>query len=143
VRSGRVPSFVFFYSGHGILGAEGQAALTLSDGTLTQRLLYERVLDRVPPGVVIHVIVDACHAETLAGARGGNAEGVTLSPDDVAAYMSESVPARYHHVGMAIASGRDGNAHEWDAYQSGVFTHEVISAMRGAADVNGDQLVEY
>ena len=143
VRNGRSPSFLFFYSGHGVLGADGQAALTLSDGMLTQRLLYERVLDRVPAGVITHLIVDACHAEALARPRDGNAEVVTLSPDDIAAYVSQSLPARYHHVGVAVASSRDGNAHEWDLYQSGVFTHEVISAMRGAADINGDQRVEY
>ncbi len=143
VRNGRTPSFLFFYSGHGVLGADGQVALTLSDGMLTQRLLYEGVLDHVPAGVITHLVVDACHAEALARPRDGNAEVVTLSPADIAAYVSQSLPARYHLVGMAIASGRDGNAHEWDAYQSGVFTHEVISALRGAADINGDQRVEY
>ena len=34
-------------------------------------------------------------------------------------------------------------AHEWDAYQGGVFTHEVLSGLRGAADVNGDRRLEF
>src|SRR5205085_8359123 len=58
-------------------------------------------------------------------------------------YLADSAPGRYLRVGMAIASSRDGVAHEWDLYQSGVFTHELISALRGAADVNGDGRVEY
>ncbi|HEY7373931.1 MAG TPA: caspase family protein, partial [Polyangia bacterium] len=142
VRAGRTPVFSFFYSGHGVADGDGRVALTLLDGVLTQRMLFERVVDRVPAGV-IHLIVDACHADGLARARGGQAEAVALSADDVAAYLADSAPGRYLRVGIAIAGSRDGVAHEWDLYQSGVFTHELISALRGAADVNGDRRVEY
>jgi hypothetical protein len=44
---------------------------------------------------------------------------------------------------VAIASSSDAETHEWDEYQSGIFTHEVLSGLRGAADVNRDGRVEY
>jgi caspase domain-containing protein len=141
-RAGRTPVFFFFYSGHGVHGVDGQAALTLLDGSLSRKMLYEHVLDQAPADVV-HLLVDACYAEAIVSPRDGDAKVVPLSPSDVAAYLSQSTLARYPRVGMAIASSSDGTAHEWDLYQSGVFTHELISALRGAADVNGDRRIEY
>jgi hypothetical protein len=35
------------------------------------------------------------------------------------------------------------NSHEWEAFGAGVFSHEVRSAMRGAADLDGDGAVSY
>ena len=34
-------------------------------------------------------------------------------------------------------------SHEWSAYRAGVFSHEVRSALTGAADVSGDGRVDY
>jgi hypothetical protein len=141
-RAGRTTVFSFFYSGHGARDGDGQAALTLLDGALSRRMLYERILDRAPADVV-HLFVDACHAEEIVRLRDGDAKAVPLSPDDVAAYVSQATLARYPQVGIAVASSTNAVAHEWDLYQSGVFTHQVISALRGAADVNADGRVEY
>ena len=138
----RASVFSFFYSGHGVRGADGQVGLALSDGVLWQQLLYERILDRAPADLV-HVFIDACHAGELVRLRDGDAKTVTLSPEDVATYVAQATPARYPHVGLAVANSRSGDAHEWDQYQSGVFTHEVISALRGGADINGDRRIEY
>jgi hypothetical protein len=33
--------------------------------------------------------------------------------------------------------------HEWDVYRQGVFSYEVLSGLRGAADVNRDGRIEY
>ena len=142
LSAGRTPVFSFFYSGHGLRGADGQGGLTLLDGTLSRHLLYERVFD-LAPASVIHLFVDACHAEEIVRPRDGDAAVVPLTPADVAAFLAQSTLERYPQMGIAIASTRDGSAHEWDLYQSGVFTHEVISALRGAADVNNDGRVEY
>ena len=141
-RAGRSTVLFIFYSGHGVLGSDGQVALTLADGMLPRRLLYERVLDHAPADVV-HLFVDACHAETIVNPRDGNARSVSLSPHDVAAFLSQNTLGRYPNVGVGIASSSSDTANEWDFYQSGVFTHELISALRGAADVNGDRRVEY
>jgi Caspase domain len=141
-RAGRTSVFSFFYSGHGGRGADGTPGLTLLDGALSRQMLYERVLDRAP-ATIVHLVIDACHAQAIVRPRDADAQMVPLSPADVAIYVSQGTLARYPQVGIAIASSRDGATHEWDLFQSGVFTHEVISALRGAADVNGDRRIEY
>ena len=42
-----------------------------------------------------------------------------------------------------VASTSTEQTHEWDAFRSGVFTHEVLSGLRGAADVDGNRRIEY
>ena len=42
-----------------------------------------------------------------------------------------------------LSSSAAQNSHEWEAYQAGVFSHEVRSALRGAADHDGDGVVTY
>ena len=140
--AGRTTVFSFFYSGHGVRAADGEATLTLLDEGLTRRMLFERVIDRAPADV-IHLFIDACHAEAMVRSRDGDASAniVALSPDDIA--DSQRQLGKHPNVGFIVASSSEGAAHEWDAYQSGVFTHEVVSAMRGAADVNGDGRIEY
>jgi hypothetical protein len=141
-RAGDTPVLTFFYSGHGAVDESGEPSLTLLDGPLSRRLFYEQVLDKVPARIV-HVVVDACHADALVRFRDVNAASVVLSPDQVDATLAETTRAHYPQVGFVIATGGSADAFEWDRYGSGVFTHEVISGLRGAADVNGDGRVEY
>jgi hypothetical protein len=42
-----------------------------------------------------------------------------------------------------MATTADQESHEWSRIQSGVFTHELLSGLSGAADVNSDGVVEY
>lgn len=42
---------------------------------------------------------------------------------------------------LSTSSGRD--SHEWDRYQSGVFSYQVRSALRGAADADRDATISY
>ena len=44
---------------------------------------------------------------------------------------------------MILATTLGQQAHEWSAIESGVFTHELLSGLLGAADVNADQRIEY
>lgn len=142
MRAGRTAVFFFFYSGHGVRGRDGGGALTLLDAEIDRQTLFAKVLAQVP-AEVIHVVIDACHAEALVRARDGDEHAVSLTPSDVAAYLSQTTLNQYPRVGVVVASTSEGTAHEWDLYQSGVFTHEVLSALRGAADVNGDGRIEY
>jgi len=68
---------------------------------------------------------------------------VTLSPGQADLTRLEASRSRHPQVGVLIASSGPNDAFEWDHYGSGVFTHEVLSALRGAADVNGDGRIEY
>jgi hypothetical protein len=134
------PVLLFFYSGHG-QGAPA-AALTLADAPLTRTLLYDEILAGLPARYV-HLIVDACHAESVVRPRDASAEVVDVAPADARQLAAAETLARFPSVGAIIASAADKQAHEWDAWQSGVFTHELLSGLRGAADINGDGRIEY
>jgi hypothetical protein len=141
-RAGTTPVFVFFYSGHGARDANGEPAFALLGGTLSQTAMHERVLDRLRSQAV-HLVIDACHAEAVVRPRDIEAKSVEIRPEDLIEHLSKASSARYPHVGLVVASSRGAATHEWDLYQSGVFTHEVISGLRGVADVNHDGRVEY
>jgi hypothetical protein len=144
-RAGDSPTLIFFYSGHGARtqpDGGGEAALTLHDGVLSQTALHEQVLGKVRAGIV-HLVIDACHAEAVVRSRDVDAQTVEIPAAEMAMLLSQGTSARYPHVGLVIASRSNAPSHEWDLYQSGVFSHEVISGLRGGADVNGDGRVEY
>jgi len=132
----------FFYSGHGQLDSDGRANLTLADGALSQDVLYNEVLPALAGGTV-HLMIDACHAEALIRPRDVTAETVEVSASDVASASLRGRLAHLPNVGAIMASASNTQAHEWDEYQTGVFTHELLSGLRGGADVNGDGRVEY
>ena len=132
----------FFYSGHGWLDSEGRANLTLADGALSQDVLYNEVLPALP-GRTVHLMIDACHAEALIRPRDVTAETVELSASEVASASLRSRLGHLPNVGVIMASASNTQAHEWDDYQTGVFTHELLSGLRGGADVNGDGRIEY
>lgn len=136
------PTVLIFYSGHGTGAGKEAAALTLLDGALTRDLLYDEVLAPLHARFV-HVFVDACHAEAVLRPRDRQAEIVTPTPLETSAYLAKETMARFPHVGAVVASTAGAQAHEWDGYGSGIFTHELLSALRGAADVDGNGRIEY
>jgi hypothetical protein len=120
----------------------GGAALSLLDGGLTRAWLYERLLARVPARV-IHVIVDACHAEAVVRPRDADAAVEPLDRIERESYLDTDTLKRFPNVGAVLASSSSAQSFEWDAFRSGVFAHQLLSGLRGAADVNGDSRVEY
>jgi hypothetical protein len=141
-RAGEQTSVILFYSGHGTLGDNGEGSLALLDGVLTREDLYERILARLHARIV-HVLVDACHAESVVRPRDSRAVTTAVSGTTAAAYVAGITLGRFPNVGAIVSSASAKQAHEWELYQGGVFTHEVLSGLRGAADVNGDHQVEY
>jgi len=141
-RAGLNPVFVFFFSGHGSRAQDTGAALVLLDGALTGKGLREQILDKVH-AQTIHLVIDACHADAVARPRDVDAKTTSVTPAEIMAQLSADMSASYPNVGLVLASDGGNPSHEWDLYQSGVFTHEVISALRGAADVNHDGRIEY
>ncbi len=140
-RGDRTVVYLFF-SGHGMLRDGGDAALALLDGGITQQVLYDEILDKLPADYV-HLFVDACHAEAIVRPRDLEAHAVPVSRPEASAFLMRSTLARFPHVGAIVAAASDAQAHEWDLLQQGVFTHELLSALRGAADVNHDGRIEY
>jgi hypothetical protein len=139
---GDEPIVIFFYSGHGILSQDAPPALSLLDAPLTRAVLYDDILAPLPARY-IHLIIDACHAEAVVRPRDARAESSTLSDAEREAYETRATLRRFPNVGAVIATSSSAQAHEWDVYQRGIFSYQVMSGLRGAADTNGDGSVEY
>lgn len=131
-----------FFSGHGVVRPGTGPALALLDGYVSHDLLYEEILSKIPADFV-HVFIDACHAEGVVRPRDADARSVPVSAAEAEAFLLHSTLARFPHVGAIVAASSDSRSHEWDQLSHGVFTSELLSALRGAADVNRDQRIEY
>jgi hypothetical protein len=139
---GEEPELVFFFSGHGVKDGTGAASLSLLDGALTRTWLYDRLLAAVPARFT-HLVIDACHAEALVRPRDANATLETLEEAERESYVNAATLDRFPHVGAVLASTSSAPSFEWDAYRGGVFAHQLLSGLRGGADVNADGVIEY
>ena len=124
----------FYFAGHGDL-ADGEGYVSLLDGRLTRTQFSERFLD----GIVAdrkHVIVDACKSYFFVAGRGPGGRRVA----ETSAYAG---PPPRPGVGYVLSTSSDVESHEWAAYNGGVFSHEVRSAIVGGGDLDGDGHVSY
>jgi hypothetical protein len=134
-RGERTILYVVF-AGHGNVRRD-RAYLTLEDARLSPEELLDTVVE--PVGAArAHLIIDACHSYLFAMSRG---PGGTHRP--VRGFLEEALRARNPRVGFLVSSSQSGETHEWEAFQSGVFSHEVRSGLTGAADADGDGLISY
>ena len=135
------------FSGHGSSRGDGEPYLAFLDGELTGDDLFERVVAKLAADRV-HLIIDACNAGAVVGMKGrfdreAEAQRVELSEEALRQLAKTRALARYPNVGVIVAASAGQEAHEWSRIESGVFSHEVFSALVGPADVNGDLLIEY
>jgi hypothetical protein len=146
---GDEPELFFVYAGHGDVDATGQGYINLHDTKLTRADLYR---DIVGPSKArfVHVIIDACKSYFMVNARGGSRwvdDRVPAAEDrsdaQVQAFLAEEQLERYPRAGVIVATSGDQETHEWARYQGGILSHELRSALSGAADVNGDGRIEY
>ncbi len=86
-----------------------------------------------------HVIVDACKSYFLAFEKGPGGQRERYRGN----FARTTVPARLANTGFLLSTSSDGDSHEWERYQAGVFSHEVRSGLRGAADVDRDGHITY
>jgi len=141
-RQGNEPVLLLFYSGHGVVKANAPPALAMLDGPLTRAVLYDEILAALPARYV-HLIVDACHAEAIVRPRDAQAEVTPARDADLESYAARNTLRRFPNVGAIVATASAAEAHEWDQLQRGVFSHQILSGLRGAADINRDGLIEY
>jgi hypothetical protein len=120
----------FVYSGHGSVSS-ANAFIHLLDGPFSRTDLREQVLRRIG-GARAHVIIDSCNSYFLVSSRG---ERVAVS--------EEETLDRFPEVGFLLSTSDAREVHEWSGYHAGVFSHQVIGALQGAADVDGDGVVTY
>ena len=144
---GNHPEVVITFSGHGGTAADGEGYLAFHDGTLSRSVWTTEVLDRFRD-VPLHMIIDSCHAGSVVGLRGPfdrevNASLERSSPPPADAWLGARPLSAYPLAGALVSSAPEQEAHEWSRVESGVFTHEVVSGLRGAADIDGNLEVEY
>ena len=122
----------FYFSGHGSMNG-ASAYLHLADGRFTRADLHARLLRPLKNVGRLHVIIDSCHAWFLVNARGAR----------VAVAQDLERFDQYPRAGFLLSTSRRKAVHEWAGYRGGVFTHQLLGALRGAADVNTDATVTY
>ncbi|MCA9667478.1 MAG: caspase family protein [Myxococcales bacterium] len=123
-----------FYTGHGDV-ERGEGYVQLRSGRLYRSKLLAH-LARVSAKRT-HVIIDACKSYFLVFDRGGSRRRRTLG-----GFLPADTPLPAS-TGLILSTSSAQSSHEWEAYQAGVFSHEVRSALRGAADQNSDGVVTY
>jgi hypothetical protein len=130
-RESAIPTLlVFYYSGHA-----DEAGLHLGPGTLPWSELKQR-LDDAAAGLRI-ALVDACQSGSLTRMK-----GFSLGPPIKAADAGGTSPEPAHHGLAVIVASEIGEAAQESLEIGGsFFTHYLVSALRGAADADGDQRV--
>jgi hypothetical protein len=125
-HAGRDAVLIVYYSGHG-----DADALHLGDSQLPLREL--EALVRGSAAQVRILVIDACRSGAVTRVKGGRpAPPIVLSD-------TEDLDGEGVIVLTASAAGED--AQESDDLGGSFFTHYLLSALRGAADDNGDQVV--
>jgi hypothetical protein len=140
--AGHATVFYFVVIGHGKVGSGGEGYISLLDSSFSRTDLFHEVLAR-SPATTNHVIVDACNAYFLVHRRGGDDDGGPSRGSAVKAFVAREDLSRYPNTGVLLSTSSEKDTHEWSAYRAGVFSHQLRSAMAGAADVNGDGAIEY
>jgi Caspase domain len=136
-RERRVKTLLYFvYAGHGNV-KEGRGYITLEDAQLDAEALDSRVVDAIDADQT-HFIVDACDSYFLALGRGPG--GQRHEAHGFAGWQGLRVR---DSVGLLLSTSSARESHEWSGFQAGVFSHEVRSALYGAADADGDGQVSY
>jgi hypothetical protein len=136
-RDRRVKTLLYFvYAGHGNV-KEGRGYITLEDAQLDAEALDAQVVDAVHADRT-HFIVDACDSYFLALGRGPG--GQRREAHGFAGWQGLRVR---DSVGLLLSTSSARESHEWSGFQAGVFSHEVRSALYGAADADGDGQVSY
>lgn len=118
--------FLFYYSGHG-----SESALHIAGKRWERKQIHE-VLDSIPADFKL-AMIDACESGGLLRQKGAL---VITTPKIEATHSIE-------HKGLVIlsSSSRVEQAQESQSYQGAVFSHHVLTGLRGAADFNNDDQV--
>ena len=143
---GEVVDFFFVFAGHGETGENGEGRMHLRDGPISRSELLSSVVG-TSRATFNHLIIDACHAQSLVFNRGAAPEDEGFRPDDfgdvIKGYLARADLRSYPNTGAILASTSGRETHEWDAFEAGIFSHAVRSGLTGVADANGDGAIEY
>ncbi|HEX3758587.1 MAG TPA: caspase family protein [Kofleriaceae bacterium] len=136
--AGREVELFLYYSGHGDV-SHGEGYVLLEDRHLTRTVLAD-LLER-SPATRNHVVIDACKSYFLAFEKGPGGHRARFSGSF--AVPAELSPGRLANTGFVLSTSSDRDSHEWERFGAGVFSHEVRSALLGAADIDRDGRISY
>ncbi|MCK6550154.1 hypothetical protein L6R52_30245 [Myxococcota bacterium] len=140
------PELLLLYAGHGDVDERGEGYVTLHDAKLTRGELYRDIIG-VSKARFVHVVVDACKSYFLVKSRGGPWKDDSVADDRsdeaVRALLLDETLDRYPRAGVIVATSGDQETHEWSRFRGGILSHQLRSALSGAADVNADGRIEY
>ncbi|MFP2930136.1 caspase domain-containing protein, partial [Pyxidicoccus sp. 3LG] len=124
LRANRGDTLLFvYYSGHA-----DERHLHLRGEPLSHEELYGVLRDS--PGRVRLGVVDACRSGSIVETKGGR---------PVASFASQVVDElEVNGLALLTSSGADELSQERRALAGSVFTHHLVSGLRGAADANED-----
>jgi len=133
---GTLTELILVFAGHGDL-ANGEGFLELEDGPLTAAALEHEVIAKLPADR-IHLVLDSCNSFFMLYPRkpGGKRW-------DVRVEAPQGLLERFPQVGAVLSTSAEAITWEWSELRGGLFSHEVRSGLRGAADVDLDGTITY
>lgn len=134
--------FYFVFSGHGDVGEDGEGYVHFLDAPFSRRDLFEQVV-AASPATVNHLIIDACNAYFMVAARGAQARPAGDYSSLIRELVGKQQLAAYPNTGVILSTSSAAEVHEWGRIEAGIFSHELRSALAGAADANGDGQIDY
>jgi hypothetical protein len=141
-RTGRPATFFFFYSGH---GERGYFLLKRAGSRLTDSVYTGLDLERAfadSPADVNQIFIDACKSQSLFTIKG--AEDDELGPDFGRLIdQMERAARREANLGIITSTQSEQPAGEARDLRAGYFSHVVVSGLTGAADADGDSVVQF
>lgn len=124
------------FAGHG--DAElGSGFIELADVRLTAADLETGVIDALAADRT-HLILDSCNSYFMLNPRKPGGRRWLRAAD-----ASEGLLDRHPSLGAILSSSAEAVTYEWSELQSGVFSYEVRSGLRGAADADGDGVIRH
>jgi hypothetical protein len=123
---GNEVEFLFYYSGHGSTNALHLSGVSMPHDTLLA------MIESVNADLTIS-IVDACYSGALVSSK-----GISIA-QPISLRVNDTLTAR-GTIWLASSSS-DQVSHESQELGGSVFTHNIISALRGAADYDGSKTI--
>ena len=136
-QSGAAVEIHLVFAGHGDV-ERGQGFIELGDSRLMAADLDTHVIRPLQRADRLHLILDSCNSYFMLNPRkpGGRRWATSTA-------TTQTLLEKYDNVGALISTSAEAVTYEWSEIQSGIFSHEVRSGMRGAADVDADGTITY
>ncbi len=139
----RSTELMFVFVGHGGLDEEARGFINLSDGYFTRADFFYEIV-KGSKADTTHIIIDACNSFSFVAGRGKDEQlSRELKWKQLSEFLAGNDLQNYPNVGVLTAMSESQESYEWSQIKSGIFSYEIRSALMGAADVNGDGLLEY